>query len=74
MSIRYYSLVPIPRHLAEAQREAVWESVAPIVTDAATPVQRVDLEGYPPDQLVAYASAQAALSRWGLVVMVSSPH
>jgi nucleotide-binding universal stress UspA family protein len=56
-----YADVPMDlSELAEAQREVVWESVAPILTNSAIPVQRVDLEGYPPDQLVAYASAQAA--------------
>ncbi len=41
--------------VAAAQRQAVWERVEPLVAKAATPVERVDLEGYPPDSLVDYS-------------------
>jgi nucleotide-binding universal stress UspA family protein len=48
--------------LATAQRQAVWERVEPHLARAAIPVERVDLEGYPPDTLIDYAkNAQADL-------------
>lgn len=48
--------------LASAQRQAVWERVEPHLARSAVAVERVDLEGYPPDTLVDYASnAQADL-------------
>jgi nucleotide-binding universal stress UspA family protein len=46
--------------LAAAQRQAVWERIEPHLARAAIPVERIDLEGYPPDTLVDYAhNAQA---------------
>jgi nucleotide-binding universal stress UspA family protein len=48
--------------LASAQRQGVWERIEPHLARAAVPVERVDLEGYPPDTLVDYAdNAQANL-------------
>ena len=56
-----YAEIPIDMsEVAEAQRQAVWASLDPIIIDAGVTVHRVDLDGYPPDQLVRYASAQAA--------------
>lgn len=46
--------------VAEAQRTAVWDSLEPILSRADVAVERVDLEGYPPDTLVDYASQQEA--------------
>lgn len=46
--------------VAEAQRTAVWDSLEPMLSAADVPVERVDLEGYPPDTLVDYANQQAA--------------
>lgn len=46
---------------SEAQRTAVWSRIDPIV-EGAERVEKVELEGYPPDTLVAYAdSAEADL-------------
>lgn len=42
--------------VAEAQREAVWGSLEGSLADPGVRVERVDLEGYPPDALVTYAS------------------
>lgn len=51
--------VDIPA-IAEAEREAVWESLGPHLHPKGVPVTRVDLEGYPPDTLVEYAHGQNA--------------
>lgn len=45
---------------AEAEREAVWESVRPVIAKAEVPPKIVDLDGYPPDVLVDYANRVAA--------------
>ena len=44
---------------AEAQRANVWKEIEPILEGCERPVERVDLEGYPPDVLVEYADEQA---------------
>ena len=46
--------------VAEAQRTAVWDHLEPALSDAGVQVERVDLEGYPPDTLVDYANEQGA--------------
>ena len=46
--------------VADAQRAAVWDSLESILSAADVPVERVDLEGYPPDSLVDYADQQEA--------------
>jgi nucleotide-binding universal stress UspA family protein len=46
--------------VAEAQRTAVWDHLGPSLADAGVPVEKVDLEGYPPDTLVDYANEQQA--------------
>jgi nucleotide-binding universal stress UspA family protein len=46
--------------VASAQRETVWAGVQDAIDNADIRVERVDLEGYPPDTLVAYASDVAA--------------
>ncbi len=40
---------------ADAQREAVWAGVGPLLDAASVSVHRIDLEGYPADALVEYA-------------------
>lgn len=42
--------------VAEAQRAAVWAIAEESLTGADVAVERVDLDGYPPDTLVAYAA------------------
>ncbi len=42
--------------VAEAQRDAVWAAADAYLADAEVAVERVDLDGYPPDALVAYAT------------------
>lgn len=42
--------------VAAAQRAAVWDSVDDLLAESDVGLERVDLEGYPPDALVAYAS------------------
>lgn len=46
--------VDIPA-IAEAQRAEVWERIEPRLAGAAVPVEKVNLDGYPPDTLVDYA-------------------
>lgn len=46
--------------VAEAQRTAVWDHLEPILTDVGVPVEKVDLDGYPPDTLVDYANEKQA--------------
>jgi nucleotide-binding universal stress UspA family protein len=56
-----YAEIPIDvTEVAEAQRQAVWEQLDPIIDSAAIKVKRVDLDGYPPDLLVDYASERGA--------------
>lgn len=52
-----YSEVPIDwTAIHEAERQAVWARVADEIEKAPVEVEKVDLEGYPPDTLVSYAS------------------
>jgi nucleotide-binding universal stress UspA family protein len=46
--------------IATAEREAVWGALKETIDKAGVPLQRVDLEGYPPDTLVDYAKAVEA--------------
>ena len=56
-----WSDMPVdPRRIMEAQREAVWSRVGPVVDALDVTVDRVDLEGYPPDELVEYATSVGA--------------
>ena len=56
-----WSDVPVdPRSIMQAQREAVWGKVGSAVEALDVTVDRVDLEGYPPDELVEYASEVGA--------------
>ena len=41
--------------VAEAQRASVWAALEEALGEAEVTVERVDLDGYPPDALVAYA-------------------
>lgn len=51
-----YSEVPIDlTGIAEAQRSSVWGPLDQILSTAEVTINRVDLEGYPPDTLVDYA-------------------
>ena len=45
---------------AEAQRSNVWESIDPLLAECSLAVERVNLEGYPPDVLVEYANEKGA--------------
>jgi len=52
-----YMEVPVDMgEMAEGERRAVWSQLEPALDGAGVPVTRVDLEGYPPDVLVAYAT------------------
>ena len=48
----------VAEDFATAQRDAVWRRITPILEGTAA--RRVDLEGYPPDALVAHAAAASA--------------
>lgn len=50
-----YGIFPLDiEKLAQAERERVWSAVAGLLEAARVPTERVDLEGYPPDALIAY--------------------
>lgn len=52
-----YMEVPIDMgEMAEGERKAVWSQLEPELSGAGIAVTKVDLEGYPPDVLVAYAT------------------
>ena len=46
--------------VAEAQRSSVWGALEPVLHDPDVAIERVDLEGYPPDVLVDYANEMEA--------------
>ena len=53
----FYTEVAIDwTEILETQRAAVWSALQPTIERAEIEVSRVDLEGYPPDTLVQYAS------------------
>jgi len=53
--------VPIDMgEIAEGERRAVWSQLEPALSRAEVPSTRVDLDGYPPDVLVAYATEAGA--------------
>ena len=58
-----YADVPIEwDEVAKAQNEAVWGGVERVLESADVPIERVNLNGYPPDVLVEYANeVEAAL-------------
>lgn len=41
--------------VSRSQRESVWDGVRAVLDNADFRIERVDLEGYPPDTLVRYA-------------------
>ncbi len=52
---------PAPvEEFAAAERSIVWERIAPILDGSGYPWTRVDLDGYPPDVLVRYATEVGA--------------
>lgn len=52
-----YLEVPIDIvRVADAERAAVWGPLEEMLSGAETSVTRVDLDGYPPDTLVSYAT------------------
>ena len=57
-----YAEVPLDvTEFIAAERRAVWDQLEPVMADAGVAVRKVDLEGYPPDALVAYATSKGAL-------------
>lgn len=44
------------KKVAAAQRNALWAAADAYLADAEVTVERIDLDGYPPDALVAYAT------------------
>jgi nucleotide-binding universal stress UspA family protein len=57
-----YTEIPVNvTEVIEAERRTVWASLEPTMADAGLTVRRVDLDGYPPDTLVAYATAEEAV-------------
>jgi nucleotide-binding universal stress UspA family protein len=61
-----YSEVPIDlTGMIEAERQAVWEQLEPAISAIKVLVERVDLDGYPPDLLPGYSNQAGA----GLIVV-----
>jgi nucleotide-binding universal stress UspA family protein len=50
----------VGEEFAAAQRQQVWARMRPIMDASPVTVHGIDLEGYPPDMLVAHAAAVAA--------------
>jgi nucleotide-binding universal stress UspA family protein len=46
--------------ILEAHRKTVWERLEPAISASDVELTRIDLEGYPPDALVAYAGEVGA--------------
>lgn len=73
LHVVHVSYLPVPytevaydwTTLVEAQKAAVWSGIDPVIEGAEIPVEKVDLDGYPPDTLVEYASELGA----GLLVV-----
>jgi nucleotide-binding universal stress UspA family protein len=66
-----YTEVPIDwTEILEARRASVWAGLDPLLEDVDVALQRVDLDGYPPDALVEYASLVGA----SLLVLGSTSH
>lgn len=56
-----YLEVPIDIALIrDAERSAVWGQLEAAIDAASVPITRIDLDGYPPDTLVAYATETEA--------------
>ena len=56
-----YSDVPMDlSEFVESERQAVWSSIGQMIDALGIEVERVDLDGYPPDALVAYADEVGA--------------
>lgn len=52
-----YADVPVDwAEVVEAQRATVWAQLEAVMSATDVEIERIDLEGYPPDSLVAYAS------------------
>lgn len=68
LHIVHVSYLPVPytevaydwSTLVEAQKSAVWAGIDPVLEGLDVTVEKVDLEGYPPDTLVEYASEVGA--------------
>lgn len=57
-----YTEVPIDMvAVAKGEREVVWSQLEPTLSAPGVPVTRVDLDGYPPDALVDYATGVGAM-------------
>lgn len=66
-----YADVPIDwTEVEEAQRAYVWSQLEAAISGADVPIEKVDLDGYPPDRLVAYANEIEA----GLLVVGTRGH
>lgn len=48
------------KEVAASQREGVWGAVEDLLSETEVPFERVDLEGYPPEALVTYATDTGA--------------
>ena len=57
-----YTELPVDiTEIIEAERTTVWGPLEPMIASAGLAVRRVDLDGYPPDGLVTYASSEEAI-------------
>lgn len=66
-----YADVPIDwTEVEEAQRAHVWSQLEAVISGADVAIEKVDLDGYPPDRLVAYSNEIEA----GLLVVGTRGH
>jgi nucleotide-binding universal stress UspA family protein len=57
-----YTELPVDiTEIIEAERGTVWGPLDAMIANAGLTVRRVDLDGYPPDGLAAYASGEEAI-------------
>lgn len=63
--------VPIDwTEVTDAQRAHVWSQLETAISRADVPIEKIDLDGYPPDRLVGYANEVEA----GLLVVGTRGH
>lgn len=61
LAVNYAETIAIDwTEIERAQRRTVWNGLEAVIASADVPIEKIDLEGYPPDSLVAYAADQNA--------------
>lgn len=61
LPVIYVEMAVDMSEVAEAQRRATWEGLESVLANGSDlAIERVDLDGYPPDRLIDYAKARSA--------------